>query len=122
MTAAGIGLATGVATTVLDCEDAPALAEFWSGLLEVAVAPAEDDGWASLEPTAAGLRLAFQQVTRHRAPGRGRPQQLHLDVQVADLDAGQARVVALGGALLRDGGGYRVFTDPAGHPFCLVTS
>jgi len=115
-------LVTGVATTVLDCDDADALAAFWSGLLEVDVASGEDDGWASLEPTPSGLRLAFQQVTKHRAPGRGRPQQLHLDVEVTDLDAGQARVLDLGGALLRDDGGYRVFIDPAGHPFCLVTS
>ena len=122
MTGLATGVATGVVTTVLDCDDAAGLATFWSGLLEVDVASLDDDGWASLEPTPSGLRLAFQQVTKHRAPGRGRPQQLHLDVQVTDLDAGQARVLALGGSLLRDGGGYRVFTDPAGHPFCLVTT
>ena len=40
---------------------------------------------------------------------------------VGDLDAGEARVLELGASRL-DGGGprFRVFADPAGHPFCLT--
>jgi hypothetical protein len=40
---------------------------------------------------------------------------------VEDLDAGEARALELGARRL-DGGGerFRVFADPAGHPFCLI--
>ncbi len=43
---------------------------------------------------------------------------------VADLDMAEAQVLALGATLL-DGSdkpiGYRVYADPVGHPFCLIT-
>ena len=55
-------------------------------------------------------------------PGAEHPQQLHLDLEVADLDAGEAAVVALGARkhAVQPGETFRVFLDPAGHPFCLV--
>jgi predicted enzyme related to lactoylglutathione lyase len=43
-------------------------------------------------------------------------------IGVTDLDAAQAQVLALGATLLEDWSGtrtWRVFADPAGHPFCL---
>jgi hypothetical protein len=43
---------------------------------------------------------------------------------VANLDLEQARVLGLGATLLEGSDkpiGYRVYADPAGHPFCLVT-
>ncbi|MFJ9350766.1 VOC family protein [Streptomyces sp. NPDC101237] len=44
-----------------------------------------------------------------------------LDVQVGDLDAAVAEVVALGAVLAPDRprDGVRVLFDLAGHPFCL---
>jgi hypothetical protein len=55
--------------------------------------------------------LAAQQV----------PQQMHIDVMVDDLDAGEAAVLGLGAtkAEHQPGKTFRVFLDPAGHPFCL---
>jgi hypothetical protein len=51
-----------------------------------------------------------------------RPQQLHFDVRVDNLDEGEAAVLALGARRLEGGGdNFRVFADPVGHPFCLVT-
>ena len=43
---------------------------------------------------------------------------------VDDLDAGEAAVVALGARKhdVQPGTTFRVFLDPAGHPFCLVRS
>ena len=66
----------------------------------------------------------FQQVGDYnppRWPDPAHPQQAHLDLLVDDLDAGEARALELGATRL-DGGGerFRVFADPAGHPFCLV--
>ena len=56
-------------------------------------------------------------------PDPAHPQQLHLDVQVDDPDAAERQVLALGARRLPDPEGaedFRVFADPAGHPFCLV--
>ena len=71
-----------------------------------------------------GTSVMFQQVSDYnqpRWPDPARPQQAHLDIMVGDLDAGEAQVLALGASRL-DGGGprFRVFADPAGHPFCLT--
>ncbi|MBA2725949.1 MAG: VOC family protein, partial [Actinobacteria bacterium] len=78
--------------------------------------------------SADGMRIAFQRVTDYRPPDwrdANPPQQMHLDVLVADLDEGEAEVLALGASLL-DGSdkpiGFRVYADPVGHPFCLVTA
>ncbi|MBX6388615.1 MAG: hypothetical protein IRZ08_06380 [Frankia sp.] len=71
-------------------------------------------------------RVCFQRAPDHvppRWPDSAHPQQLHLDIQVEDLDEGQRQVLALGATLLsdtEDPDGFRVFADPAGHPFCLV--
>ena len=44
-----------------------------------------------------------------------------MDVLVADLDAAEAEVLRLGAASLDAGTDtFRVYTDPSGHPFCLV--
>jgi hypothetical protein len=56
-------------------------------------------------------------------PGGLRPQQLHLDVDVDDLDVGEAAVLQLGARktdLQPDPAEFRVFLDPVGNPFCLV--
>lgn len=46
---------------------------------------------------------------------------MHLDVIVDNLDAGETEVLALGGTRHdhQPGTTFRVFLDPAGHPFCL---
>lgn len=54
----------------------------------------------------------------------GTPQQLHLDLTVADLRAAGLRAVELGAVVLTDpveepGSTFVVYADPAGHPFCL---
>jgi hypothetical protein len=47
---------------------------------------------------------------------------MHLDIKVGDLDEGERQVLAMGARRLEGGGEtFRVFADPAGHPFCLVT-
>jgi hypothetical protein len=57
-------------------------------------------------------------------PGAEHPQQAHLDFEVDDLDAGEAEVLRLGARKPETqpgGDSWRVYLDPAGHPFCLVT-
>jgi len=106
--------------TTFDCPDASALAQFWSGVMGEPVVY-DADGVAML----GGARpLLFQSVEDYNAPrwpDPAYPQQLHLDIEVSDLDAGEAAVLALSATRLPGGSaGFRVFADPAGHPFCLV--
>jgi predicted enzyme related to lactoylglutathione lyase len=59
-------------------------------------------------------------------PERDRPQQAHIDVLVDDLDRADAQIVDLGArrladeAVVHDDESFRVYADPAGHPFCLI--
>ncbi|MFI1235085.1 VOC family protein [Nocardia salmonicida] len=50
-------------------------------------------------------------------------QQLHLDIEVDDIESAQRNVLSLGATRVTDAVGednFRVFRDPAGHTFCLV--
>ncbi|GGJ99342.1 glyoxalase [Streptomyces camponoticapitis] len=113
---------------VLDCPDAGDLARFYQALLGGAVNRSDPrwavgDGFATLH-TGDGLVFAFQRVAGYRAPrwpDQAHPQQFHLDLDVGDIDRAHEQVLALGATLLRvDQAGWRVFADPAGHPFCLL--
>ena len=112
----------------LDCADPAELATFYAAVLgtEIDDAESHDHDWTQLRPAGgSGVAVAFQQVADHRPPqwpGAEHPQQLHLDLAVDDLDAGEAAVVALGARkhAVQPGETFRVFLDPAGHPFCLV--
>lgn len=107
---------------VLDCPDPQALATFYGAVLDW---PVSDDGdWADVKDPETGQVLNFQQVSGYTAPqwpGQEVPQQFHLDVYVDDLDAGEKAVLELGAtkAEYQPGTTFRVFLDPAGHPFCL---
>lgn len=113
---------------VLDCPDAPGLARFYQALLGGTVNQADrrwavDDNFSTLH-TESGVVLAFQRVTNYRAPrwpDSAHPQQFHLDLDVRDLNDAHTRVLELGATLLQsDPRGWRVYADPAGHPFCLL--
>jgi len=107
------------------------LAAFWAGLL--GGTPVEwYPGWVTLEPPPHGQRLSFQGTGGDRAAGSGAAPAAHFDVLVSDLAAAHERVVAAGAVFAgehvsaRPGPGgqpvrWRVYQDPAGHPFCLVT-
>ena len=75
-----------------------------------------------------GWRICFQQADDYAPPTwptGERPQQFHLDVTVDDVDATEPEVLALGATRhefqpgIEDGDTFRVYLDPAGHPFCL---
>ena len=69
-------------------------------------------------------RLSFQHAPGHqppRWPDPAFPQQVHLDIHVDDITAAEAKVLALGATRLPSTEpGFRVYADPAGHPFCLA--
>jgi catechol 2,3-dioxygenase-like lactoylglutathione lyase family enzyme len=114
---------------VLDAPDARELAHFYQRLLGWTIFN-ESDGWVDLAPSEnAGYNLAFATEKNYARPVwptvAGEPQMsLHLDLEVDDLDAGEAAVVGLGAtrAEHQPGTTFRVFLDPAGHPFCLCVS
>jgi catechol-2,3-dioxygenase len=111
-------------SVVIDCPEPWALAPFYAELLGLRVNEANsDETWVVLEGD--GQRLAFQQTRDEYRPPRwpdpDHPQQYHLDVEVDDVDAAEARVLALGAKRLPgEGKDFRVYADPVGHPFCLV--
>jgi hypothetical protein len=113
-------------TIVLDCPEPAKLAAFYAALLGHEVAGAEGD-WVQLagpEPV-----LAFQRATDHQPPQwpDGPPQQVHLDVEVDGYEVAHELVVSMGATPLEpttppsagEAPGFRVYADPAGHPFCL---
>lgn len=110
----------------LDCTDAQEMAEFYRSLLGGDIVTHPHGGWVELH-TATG-DLAFQEVAGHRPPtwpDGETPQQAHLDIRVTDLDVAE-RAATARGAVKHDvqpsPNNFRVFVDPAGHPFCLVLS
>ncbi len=113
----------------LDCPDPWELARFYSAITGWDIQDGEegwdgDDDWVQLR-SSAGATLAFQRAPDHQPPvwpGDKHPQQMHLDFDVPDLDEGEVEVLALGArkAEVQPGSTFRVYLDPAGHPFCLV--
>ncbi|HEU0212657.1 MAG TPA: VOC family protein [Jiangellaceae bacterium] len=117
----GVGPVMGLFAVTIDAPDAAALARFYADLTDLEVTY---DGAEGALICADGKNVMFQQVSDYnppRWPDPAHPQQAHLDLLVDDLDAGQARAIELGASRLDAGGErFRVFTDPAGHPFCLI--
>ncbi len=105
---------------VFDAADLDAESTFWAGLLGGTV-DAEDDWHMVLvdgKPQV-GVQLAPDHVSPDWPDGD--PQQIHLDLWVDDIDASHQEVMSLGAKLLKEveSEGFRVYADPAGHPFCL---
>jgi catechol 2,3-dioxygenase-like lactoylglutathione lyase family enzyme len=111
-------------SVVLDTKHPLELANFYEGLLGGSVVE-EDETWSVLTDPQ-GRRLAFQLSPEHEAPRFPDPrgsQQFHLDIEVDDIDSAERDVLALGATRVTGAEGedrFRVFRDPAGHPFCLV--
>jgi predicted enzyme related to lactoylglutathione lyase len=106
---------------VVDCPDPGALATFYGEMLGWKASTSSD--WAEIRSDD-GQCICFQQVEAYnpaRWPTQEVPQQMHIDVIVDDLDAGEAAVLELGATKHshQPGTTFRVFLDPAGHPFCL---
>jgi catechol 2,3-dioxygenase-like lactoylglutathione lyase family enzyme len=107
---------------VIDCPDPSALAEFYQKL--VGMVRVQDDGdWVVIGEAPDRVGLAFTRAADFRAPTWPAPevqQQMHFDVMVDDLDAAEEAALSIGARRLPGGGStFRVFADPAGHPFCL---
>lgn len=124
----GDGVAIGwIREIVLDCAEPWTLARFWAGLL--GGTPVQwYPGWVTIEPPPHGQRLSFQYSSAPPGAGTARA---HFDILVEDLATAHDRVVSAGAVYVsrhvspRPGPAgeqvpWRVYHDPAGHPFCLV--
>ena len=114
-------------STVVGTPDPRGLARFYQRLLGWDVRTDEPD-WVTLRPADGGAGLSFQLEEHHTPPtwpaGADEQQmQLHLDIEVDDLDAAVAAAEGAGArqADFQPQEGVRVLLDPAGHPFCLFT-
>ena len=99
------------------------LAAFYAEIIGGTVTHADEE-WAVVKGP--GGRLDFQTAPGYQPPAWPDPSssmQMHLDFDVDDADAAEARVLAAGATKFdfQPGEHFRVYADPAGHPFCLCT-
>lgn len=125
---------------VLDAENARELAAFYLALLggeyrpgdEPAADGSDDAEWVAIR-TFEGVGITVQRVDelpRVTWPDGPIPQQMHLDLTVADadeLEQHRRRAVALGATAIDDQSAdpeetLYVLADPAGHPFCMFVA
>lgn len=119
-------------TTMLDAPDPMALAQFYADVTGAPIAHVQEkDGhphWVVIGTDGRAV-LAFQRVPHHVPPtwpDGPIPQQMHIDIDVTDLDAAEEFVLARGAVKCEvqtstnPQTNYRVYLDPAGHPFCLT--
>jgi catechol 2,3-dioxygenase-like lactoylglutathione lyase family enzyme len=112
-----------LSSVALDCPDPAKLAAFYAEITSGMVTYL-DAQWATVKGP--GGRIDFQTAPGFTPPTWPDPSssmQMHLDFDVDDLDAAEARVLAAGATKLdfQPGDHWRVYADPAGHPFCLTT-
>jgi Glyoxalase-like domain len=109
---------------VIDCPDPVALATFYGALLDWPVQTSDEGAQIRADY---GDCIGFQKVEGYTPPAwpsHDRPQHMHLDVMVDDLDLAEGAVVRLGATKHehQPGTTFRVFLDPAAHPFCLCVN
>jgi predicted enzyme related to lactoylglutathione lyase len=106
---------------VLDCADPAVLAQFWAAALDY-VSVGDAGVYTALFPNGRpGPKLLLQRVDE---PKQGK-NRMHLDIEVADIEAEADRLEALGAKRLQaeqlseHGSSWILMTDPEGNEFCV---
>ena len=111
-------------SVTLDCADPEPLAEFWKAAL------GGKEGYRSEKFI--GIQLpdgpwigayAIDDYQPPEWPAGSADKQFHLDLSVGDLDAAEQALLELGARKADhqpEPERWRVFLDPAGHPFCIT--
>jgi predicted enzyme related to lactoylglutathione lyase len=106
----------------VDCDNAAALAQFWSAVLGEPVAAGSSEEFAALQPSATGPGMIFCKVPEPKTSKN----RVHLDLAVAALDDEVSRIAALGGREItrfdQDGGRWVTLADPEGNEFDLTAA
>jgi catechol 2,3-dioxygenase-like lactoylglutathione lyase family enzyme len=120
-----MSIRTQISGIVLGAPDAGTLARFYHQLLGWPYG-ADEPGWVTLRPPGDGPGLSFQTEETHIRPvwpgvSGAQQMQIHLDIEVDDLDEAGAHAIAAGATLadFQPQEDVRVYLDPAGHPFYL---
>jgi len=114
-----------LAMTTLDCADPEPLAEFWAALLGGRIIVRTDDVVVVQTDT---IWLGTGRVPDYAPPtwpGGATPKHIHLDLAVRDLDEAEAEALRLGASKADHQPApdqWRIYLDPAGHPFCLTAN
>lgn len=107
-----------------DCPDPAELARFYSEALDLPLT-LSTDGFV-LVGREGSPGLGFYRLDDYQPPSwpdSAVPKQAHLELGVDDLDAAQARLIALGAVepdVQPPSDRRRILLDPAGHPFCIT--
>ncbi|MGK8521576.1 VOC family protein [Nocardia asteroides] len=110
-----------IAHVTIDCDNASALAEFWSRLLETPLDPGSTREFATVGRSAgAATPLMFIRVP-DKNPGKN---VIHLDLHGADRDGQVARAIELGAEHVGDfdewGMKWTTMADPEGNLFDIA--
>ena len=111
---------------VFDAADVATESAFWAAMLDGIVVD-DDPQFHCVIDSQGNWLVGVQRSPEHVPPDwpDGQPQQVHVDFHVTDPAAAHRRAVDHGARVLQDAAdpqsdeGYRVYADPAGHPFCL---
>ena len=110
---------------IFDAADIEQVGRFYAELTGWDIVRQDDDRFGVRTPD--GQEVEFQRAPDHVAPqwpGQEHPQQFHLDLWVEGIAAAEPAVLAAGATVHEHqpsgDGGFKVYLDPAGHPFCLV--
>lgn len=107
----------------IDCADADAQAQFYATALGWEITVNEGPNSAISDGELTIEFLAVEGYQPPTWPDVGGAKQFHLDLMVDDLDQAAAALLAAGASQpqFQPGGErWRVLTDPAGHPFCII--
>jgi len=114
-----------VAMVTLDCADPGPLTDFWAALLEGTVL-ARDERFSVVHcDTIMVGTVRVPDYTPPTWPGGATPKHVHLDLAVRDLDEAEAEALRLGARKAEhqpQPDEWRIYLDPAGHPFCLTAN
>ena len=120
--------------TALDCDNPVELAHFYSKITGLKIQPfdegetAETCEWLELWDEKNRTKMAFQKIENYAKPTwptGGLPQQAHMDFHAKDLDIAEKQLLEIGAVkagFQPKPHRFRVYLDPAGHPFCIVQS
>ncbi|MBA3653639.1 MAG: VOC family protein [Actinobacteria bacterium] len=107
---------------VLDCADAPKLAEFWAPALNFVNVWSGGTYVLLMDPSNVEPRLILQQVDEPKSAKN----RLHFDLHPPDVDAEVARLEALGAQrgeeITEHATRWVVMTDPEGNEFCVCSA
>ena len=108
----------------MDCADPHTLAEFWAAMLGGEIAFSRDGTVGVRTDWVWMAALKVDDYVPPTWPSGDVPKQIHLDLDVTDLEAAVAEAEALGARVASFQPApdrRRILLDPAGHPFCLTT-